>query len=59
MSFCELRLPTLARSCGFRLSELAREKCANLSFDPQYVRLEDASPVYHPVKHLVALDWET
>lgn len=41
--FCELRLPTLAKACGFRLTELPPEKCRNLSFEARYVNLEGSS----------------
>lgn len=49
--FCELRLGTLLRSCGFPLTELPEPKRRMNSYDSRLIAFDATLPgIYHPVK---------
>ena len=54
--FCELRLGTLANYYGFDIVEFPWEKKRNLSWKPEFLRMEFESQAYHPVKQLTPWD---
>jgi hypothetical protein len=50
--FCELRVGTLARHAGLRLTPMPFAK-PFISWTPQEIHLSEAPGIYHPVKELV------
>lgn len=54
--YSEVRLATLANFLGFDLVELPWEKKRNLTWKPEFVRMDIESQAYHPVKHLTPWD---
>jgi hypothetical protein len=50
--FCELRVGTLARHAGLRLTPMPFAK-PFISWTPHEIRLSEAPGIYHPVKQLV------
>ena len=49
--FCELRLGTVLRACGFTLTELPEPKRRMNSYDSRLITFDANRPgIYHPIK---------